>query len=277
MTKSNGRAAKRRARKSIAALVLVICMGAAAYMGYMAVSELLDRRAGKDYYAELAKTMENSAAAPAATAVAEENEPPKQTEEGLQENSGDFRTGSEIDFETLWKSCPDVVGWIRIDGTVIDYPVVQGVNNQFYLSHLPNRAQNDAGSIMMDIASEGDFSSMVSILHGHHMSTGAMFGDLDEYADPEYFAAHPTLRLMTPQGDYDVAIFAGYHVDGNTYGYDTGYADAEEFDKFVADAVLRSNFAADVDVQFGDRLLMLSTCAYVQEDARFVLLGKIIE
>lgn len=273
MTKSNGRAAKRRARKSIAALVLVICMGAAAYMGYMAVSELLDRRAGTDYYAELAKTMEN----PAADAAPAASEAPKQTEEGLQENSGDFRNGSEIDFEALWKNCPDVVGWIRIDGTVIDYPVVQGVNNQFYLSHLPNRAQNDAGSIMMDIASKGDFSSMVSILHGHHMSSGAMFGDLDEYADPEYFAAHPTLRLMTPQGDYDVAIFAGYHVDGNTYAYDTGYTTAEEFDAFVAEAVSKSNFKSDVDVQFGDRLLMLSTCAYVQEDARFVLLGKIIE
>jgi len=276
MTKSNGRAAKRRARKSIAALVLVICMGAAAYMGYMAVNELLDRRAGTDYYAELAKTMESAVVTPPAVS-AEEEELPKQTEDGLQENSGVFRNGSEIDFEALWKNCPDVVGWIRIDGTVIDYPVVQGVNNQFYLSHLPNRAQNDAGSIMMDIASEGDFSSMVSILHGHHMSSGAMFGDLDEYADPEYFAAHPMLRLMTPQGDYDVAIFAGYHVDGNTYAYDTGYTTAEEFDAFVADAIGKSNFEADVDVQFGDRLLMMSTCAYVQEDARFVLLGKIIE
>lgn len=267
MTKNKGRAGKRRARKSIAALVLVICMGAAAYMGYMAVSELMDRRAGTDYYAELAKTVED----------APENETVKLAEDGLVENIGDFTNGTEIDFAALWETCPDVVGWIRIDGTVIDYPVVQGVNNQYYLSHLPNGAENDGGSIMMDIACEGDFSSMVSILHGHHMRSGAMFGDLDEYADAEYFAAHPVIRLMTPAGDYEVAIFAGYHVNGNTYGYHTGYSSAEAFDAFVSEAVRMSGFTADVDVEYGDRILMLSTCSYVAEDARFVVLGKIIE
>lgn len=290
MTKNKARAGKRRARKCIAALVLVFCMGAAAYMGYMAVTELMDRHEGTDYYAELARTAEQTAApvttaaAPGETAGEMEKTAAAQSPEATfaaQETIGaepeETAAGSEIDFDGLWATCPDVVGWIRIEDTAIDYPVVQGVNNQYYLSHLPNGAENDGGSIMMDIASEGDFSSMVTILHGHHMRSGAMFGDLDEYADPEYFAAHPYLRLMTPAGDFDVAIFAGYHVDGNTYGYDTGYATEAEFMAFVDEAVRLSGFEADVEVEFGDRLIMLSTCAYVSEDARFVVLGKIIE
>ena len=266
MTKNNGHAGKRRARKCIAALVLIVCMGAAIYMGYMAAVELLERKAGTDYYAELADDFEQAGATTELM-----------REEGLAEYTGEFRNGTEIDFAALWETCPDVVGWIRIDGTVIDYPVVLGTDNQYYLSHLPNGAANSAGSIMMDVACEGDFSSMVTILHGHHMRSGAMFGDLDEYAKSEYFAEHPTMRLMTPDGDFDVAIFAGYYVNGYTYEYRTGFSDAAAFDAYVEDAVTRSAFRADVDVKYGDRIVMLSTCAYVSEEARFVVLGKIIE
>lgn len=255
-------------KKKLAALVLVVCMGAAVYLGYLAAAELLERKSGADYYESLALEW----IAPEATAAASAS-PAAQSEKS---EVGETFERLNIDFDALKKSCPDVVGWIKIDGTQIDYPIVQGENNQFYLNHLPGGAQNSAGSIMMDIACRADFGSGITILHGHNMRSGAMFGNLDLYYKADYFAEHPVVRLATPDGEYVAQIFAGYTVDGETFGYPSGFATEAEFDAFVADARRKSNFTADVDVKWGDRLLLLSTCAYSFENARFVVLAKLV-
>ena len=250
-----------RAIRVLAALVLILCMGAAAYLGWLGLSELADRRRGVEYYGQLAEAVHRAGFE--AVAVEGEAEAPERDD--------------GVDFIALRAACPDVVGWIRIDGTVIDYPVVRGPDNDFYLHHLPDGTPNDGGSIMMDAACAGDFSCEVTILHGHHMRSGAMFGDLDEYAKADYFAAHPVLRLVTPDGGFDVEIFAAFTVNGASFGYPTGFATDAEFDEFVAAARVRSAFDADVDVSRGDRLLLLSTCAYSFENARFIVLGRIAE
>ena len=134
-----------------------------------------------------------------------------------------------------------------------------------------------AGSIMLDQANAGDFSDAVSILHGHHMRSGAMFGDLEEYAQEAYFRAHPVFELFTPQGDYEAWVFAAYTVDGYSYGYPTGFADAAGFEAFVREAVEATPYETGVSVAPGDRILLLSTCAYSYEGARFVVLGKLVE
>lgn len=184
---------------------------------------------------------------------------------------------SELDFEALRVTCPDVVGWIRIEGTVIDYPIVQGEDNIFYLKHLPDGTPNAAGSILMDKVNAPDFSDDVTILHGHHMHSGAMFGDIDEYKREAYYLEHPMMRLFTPDGDYDVAVFAAYSVDGATFAYPTVFSGEEGFMEFLRRAVSRTPWSANVDVRYGDRLLMLSTCAYSYENERFLVVGKILD
>ena len=182
---------------------------------------------------------------------------------------------SEIDFGALRQTCPDAVGWLRIAGTVVDYPIVQGEDNDFYLTHLADGTPNSSGSIMLDRANAGDFSDTVSILHGHHMRSGSMFGDLDAYEDEAFYRAHPTIRLCTPAGDCDVAVFAAYTVDGYAFGYPTSFADEASFDAFVRRAVSATGYETGVEVAWGDRILLLSTCAYAYDGARFVVLGKI--
>ncbi|NLO84851.1 MAG: class B sortase [Clostridiales bacterium] len=183
---------------------------------------------------------------------------------------------SEIDFETLWKTCPDVVGWIRCEGTVIDYPIVQGTDNDYYLAHLPDGTANRAGSIMMDVSCDPAFTNDVTILHGHNMKSGKMFGDLFRFGVEEYYLRFPILRLYTPSGDYDVEIFAGCTVNGATFGYPTVFASEEEYIAFVEKIVKATAYETNVEVNYPDEILLLSTCAYSYQNQRFILAGKIM-
>ena len=161
--------------------------------------------------------------------------------------------------------------------SVIDYPVVLGQDNDFYLHHLPDGTANGAGSIMMDAANSGDFGEAVNILHGHHMRNGSMFGRLEAYKREAYYRAHPVMRLYTPAGDCDVAVFAACTVNGYTFGYPTSFEDEAAFAQFVRKAVSATAYETDVTVAYGDRILLLSTCAYAYSGARFVVMGKIEE
>ena len=264
--------------------MLVVCMSAAVYLGVKGVQELRDRKAGVDYYEQLGTQIVTTAES-ADTAACETIAPDAEETlvPGAQEVLPAEPDGQvvdiprlQVDFAALRESCPDVVGWIRINDALIDYPVVQGKNNEFYLSHLPNGAANSGGSIMMDISCAADFSSDVTILHGHHMKNGAMFGDLDEYKDPEYFAAHPVIELCTPDGNYEAQIFAAYTVNAHSFGYEANFGSEKAFNSYVQKAMAATPFDAGVDVAYGDRLLLLSTCNYSFKDARFIVIGKIV-
>lgn len=260
-------------KRKIAAIALVICLAAAGWAGYMGVSELLERKTGNDYYADLAAQVRADAYAVAEPTV---TPAPTATPEPTDVSDGPV-VEPLLDFEALRVMFPDLVGWIRIEDSGIDYPVVQGVDNDFYLTHLPDKERNSAGSIMMDAACDPNFGSAVTILHGHHMRSGAMFGDLDLYLEEGYFEAHPVLRLNTPEANYDVEIFAVTIVDGRTYGYETSFEDEEAFAAFMEELTAENAVEADVEVKFGDRLLMLSTCEYSYDDARLLVVGKIME
>ena len=296
-----------KARGSIrvpVALMLVVCMGASVYLGVLGMQGYLEHKNGTDYYGGLASELKaaaqpetTAAPTPAPTAApltataepektkgpmviftpqpkAQASAEPIAPQMEKTENEG---PRSEINFAAIWETCPDVVGWVTIEGTMIDYPIVKGEDNEFYLYHLPDKTKNAAGSIMMDVANSGDFTDDVNILHGHHMKSGAMFGDLDLYRKEAYYKEHPMMRLYTPQGDYDVAIFAAYSVDGSTFAYTTNFTGVEGFKAFYQHATTRTPYRTDVEVAYGDRMLMLSTCAYAYEYERFLVVGKVLE
>ena len=177
----------------------------------------------------------------------------------------------EVDFEALAQVNGDIVGWLYVPGTVINYPVVQGADNEYYLKHLFDGKYNSSGCIYLDCGAEGDFTSMNSVLHGHHMKNGSMFAGICKYKDQSYFDEHPTAMLLTPEGNYLVEFFSGYVCETTSDAWDY------DFDEAWLDKRIRSSyFAAEVTPTMDDRILTLSTCCYDFKDARFVLHGILV-
>lgn len=197
-------------------------------------------------------------------------ETPVPSESGETESA---RWWPEVDFEALREINPDLVGWIYIEGTDINYPVVQGADNQYYLKHLFTGEWNSSGCIFLDARNSTDLSDRNSILYGHHMKDGSMFHGLMEYKSQEYYEEHPTVLFLTPDANYEVKIFAGYVASVDTDAWTVGFSSDSEFEQWLQSAKERSCFTSEITPAVTDRILTLSTCSYEFNNARFVLLG----
>ena len=282
--------------RAIAVVALILCLSGSGILGYLAWVERQDRRTGEAFYAALVdhaarmeaaraetdaggESLEAPSSAPdmESVAVGQAAKAAQEPSEGAGEPVLIQAAGSQMDFDGLRQMYRDVVGWIRLEDSRVNYPIVQGEDNVYYLNHLPDGTQNEAGSILLDRANTPDFSDEVSILHGHHMESGAMFGEFEKYADESYFRAHPEMMLFTPEGDYRVQIFAACTVDGETFDYPTAFADEADFEAFVDEMRRATPYETQVEVAYGERLLLLSTCAYSFREARFVVVGKLLD
>ena len=182
----------------------------------------------------------------------------------------------EVDFEALRKVNPDVIGWIYCPDTVINYPVMHGETNDTYLHHSYDGTYNASGSIFEDARNGRGFVDPVSILYGHHMASGAMFATLDLWQAVDYFYEHPVMWLLTPTRDYKVELCSAYNTSAysDTYSFFTAhdFAFAEYLRMVLSSSVIRTGAEADPNANY----ILMSTCAYVFEDARSVLLGKLV-
>ncbi len=176
-----------------------------------------------------------------------------------------------MDFEELRARNDDTVAWITIPDTKIDYPVVQGDDNDYYLNHLFTREYGSAGSIFMQYTNAPDFSDKNTILFGHHMNNGSMFAGLDKYRSQKYYDEHPTMALYTPGGDRTVEWFASYAITAAPLP--TAFDGDSAFLEYVKRAKAKSTFKSDVEILMTDRIITLCTCSYVADDARYILMG----
>ena len=182
----------------------------------------------------------------------------------------------EVDFESLRAVNPEIVAWLSIDGTNIDYPVAQHSDNDYYLHHLFNGEWNSSGCLFMDCHNQSDFSGRHIIIYGHHMDNGTMFQNLMGYKNQSFYNEHPTAQLFTPDGAYTVEFFAGYvtSVDGDAWKLD--FASDAEFVEWLDNAKNKSLFESHVTPTAADRIVTLSTCSYEFYNARFVLHGRLV-
>ena len=182
-----------------------------------------------------------------------------------------------VDFAALSRINPDIVGWLYCEGTQINYPVVQGGDNTYYLDHLFDGTQNANGCLFLDSRVDASFSSVHSIIYGHHMRSGAMFAALDGYKRQSFYDAHPAMLLITPDATYEVRLFAAYVADPSEDAWEVSFANDGEIQAWIDAAIARSTFTSDVKPTPGDRLLTLSTCSYEFGDARFVVVGVMVD
>ena len=184
--------------------------------------------------------------------------------------------GDDIDFDALRKINPDVIGWLYYEDTIIDYPVVQGENNEMYLSMLFDRTWGGCGTLFADCITEAPFRQFNTIVYGHHMKDGTMFACLKELRDSEYCSKHPKLELSTPDGKFDLEIWAFLNEPADSNIYLTNIKYEEDKQAYLDLIESLASYTTNVEVSTGDRLVMLSTCAYEFEEARYIVVCKMV-
>lgn len=173
----------------------------------------------------------------------------------------DDGTSAEIEYvKALCEGNDSIRGWIRIDDSPVDYPVLQGMNNSEYVSRLADGSYNIFGSIFLDCRNSKDFSDRHNIIYGHNTTKGSMFGSLKEYKDKAYFDSHPSFVIYTPDCVLTCSIFAVRRTDAYGDDYDTELGSDDEVAAYVAKAMDGSFYDTGVDVEPGDSIITLSTC-----------------
>ena len=179
----------------------------------------------------------------------------------------------------------DMVGWLQIPGTNIDYPVMwTPADENYYLYRAFDGSDNKNGSLILDTDSSLDPLTTNLIIHGHNMRSGEMFGNLTDYEDPDYFEGHKQIILYTQecQRNYEIiAVFRSqvYKKNDQVFKfYKFFQADSqEEFDDFYKNIKDLALYDTGVTAQFGDHFITLSTCVYHVEQGRFVVVAKEVE
>lgn len=183
----------------------------------------------------------------------------------------------DVDMAYLRSQNKDAAGWIFSPGTVIDYPVVQGNDNDYYLEHLFDGSVNANGCIFIDCGNREPFKDDNTIIYGHHMKSGAMFASLTQYDLPEYYREHPYLYFINGDGVYKIELFAGYSAAVEDDFHRFNFTDESDFSSWLSYVQSRSDFKAQCQVNSDDKIVTLVTCAYVFEDARYVLHGRVLK
>ena len=189
-------------------------------------------------------------------------------------------------FKKLLEINPDTVGYLKIDGTIVDYPVVKGEDNDFYLTHDFYKNESRSGTVMMDyrnkVTKDGHSANM--ILYGHNMQVGTFFATLGEYwrtmydqypeGTKSFYKEHPVIRFDTlyERAEWKIFGFGIYNVAesrGEVFGYNLKYdfTSEDDFNDYIINIMDRSDIFTDVDLKYGDDILTLSTCYWPYENS----------
>ena len=182
-----------------------------------------------------------------------------------------------INFDEMSELFPSIIGWIQSEGTAINYPIVQGSDNDFYLYHLADGTPNAMGSIFLDYRDSADFTNFPMIIYGHDMRAGQMFGSLRHYESQEFFEAHSSMFIFTPHANYELILAVGYVLDSSVEVPPMSFNGPEDFYEFMEYITSRSVFSSNVQISYSDRMVYLATCTPTGSvDNRLVLVGKLV-
>ncbi len=186
-------------------------------------------------------------------------------------------TEDSVSVDELLDNIPDARGWITMDGTHIDYPVVQGPDDLYYVNRDEYGNPSLSGSIYLQAKNQPDFSDSYNLLYGHHMDNGAMFGDLTNFIDAEYFNSHLTGTLVTLKEAYSIDVVSLVRTDAYEKAlYDRTSLDWDEYESEILQneniEVIRTNPA----ITSAEKFIVLSTCEGVSTDGRILLICRLV-
>ena len=251
-------------------VIFVVAITVAAVSGYKLYSIMMEYKAGVDEYNEIADTVVKERDADA--------EEVKKLKDAKGHETKHWTSPLEINFDELKSINQDVAGWLYMEALPnINYPIVQGSDNDFYLHHTYKKESIFAGSIFVDCKNTKDFSDQNTIIYGHNMKNGSMFGTLKQYKLQETIDKSPYFWVITPKEAYKYKIFAMYvaNVDGDTYTLikGPGKETIEYGESMKAKSLINTG---DYQFKQTDKIVTLSTCTG-DSSTRFVVQGVRVE
>lgn len=176
----------------------------------------------------------------------------------------------------LFNKYEDYRGWIKVDNTNIDYPIVQGKDNSFYLDKDINKNYLSSGSIFMNYLNHG-FNDENTVLFGHHMRNKTMFAQLKKYKEKEFFYGNNNIEIEIKDGKtLKYKVFSVYVTDAKYNYIRTNFDDKVQYKEFLERIKNKSIYKSNTDVNENDKIITLSTCSYEFDDARMVVHGKLL-
>ena len=243
-----------------------LCAALFLFSGAMLAREHLDQKQSAEAFEEVAGL------------VKEEVEPPALEAAGGPAQEPEELTAFEK-YAEVYAQNSDLVGWVSIPGTRIDYPVMQTKDNpDFYLKHAFDKSYSSYGVPYLAENCDIGISDNL-VLYGHHMNNGSMFSDLCKYEDEGFYREHKTIRFDTLDGygEYEViAAFktVAYSEEGFQYYHFVRAEQEEDFDEFIAGCKELALYDTGVTAKYGDQLITLSTCEYSRTNGRMVVVAK---
>ena len=192
------------------------------------------------------------------------------------------KTERMLQLEELQKQNEEIIGWLEIEGTNINYPVLQTDNNDYYMNHNYKKEYSAPGSLFLDKDFDLENGSSNYLIYGHRNKNGLMFEDLLKYEDQNFYNEHKKVKFTTNEEDSEYEILAVFYSrlyyksekDVFRYYYFVNAKNEEEYNDFVSNAKKASIYDTNVSAKYGDQLMTLSTCAYHTEDGRFAIVCK---
>lgn len=182
---------------------------------------------------------------------------------------------AETDLAALRAVNEDVLGWITIPGTFVNYPLMDGDDNSFYLSHAWDKTYSYYGSVFLEQNSSSDLTDFNTILYGHNMGDENIFGSLKHYDDPDYWQEHPYVYIVDDNGVHRYEIFAAYEASIRSIVYALEF-DNDLRERFIASAVDHSVLDTGITPEITNRILTLSTCTGYTKNTRWVVQARLV-
>ena len=270
-------------KKKIIGIVLIAVLSITAVAsGIMFARQYSDSRNSKEAFtglADLVVDIDTTAQTdPAEDTGTDEDSETDKPAELIEEEI--FAQQTKLAYEkygALFEQNQDFIGWISIDGTNINYPVMQTPDNpDYYLKHSFEKTWSDYGVPYIDEACIMGISNNV-VIYGHHMKNGSMFSELCNYTDEDFWREHPTIHFDTLSsfGEYEIVAVFKFNTNKETFKYNEWATMNEaEFSEYMEEVHARQLYDTGIDAEYGDQLLTLSTCEYTYRNGRFVVVAK---
>ena len=266
---------KKTIRRILITLFAMIFLGSAGYSAKV----FLDYRNDRRMYDAAREEFIISSAPSDVTADLDKKSPvtASQEEEGKTDKKEKTEfSGISVDFNALKAINSDILGWIWIPDTDISYPLLQGKSNQSYIATSYTGVHAGAGSIFMDFRNASDFSDSNTIIYGHNMNDGTMFGTLKKYRKAEYWSTHPYFYIVKPDGQSKYEICFVTVTDSLSDVYNRSFTGEEAYEAHIAMLDKASLYDTGVGVGAEEHIVTLSTCTGGKKTERFVVVGRLV-